>query len=309
MSEIIPFPKLKKQLVNNIYLAIRNEQFDEAYELFETYEQHFEMDDDLSIKKCEVLKSCGYYLELREEASILLNQGHPLYDKIVIYFVESLYFLEQYRTVVEIINQIKDENIEHATRMALLPIQDMAKEKLNQRQLKASEVLRAFQETQFEEQINLLIDLIDHHLGIFNLTLAQIIENELLHPNVQSLILEYLRLSEWSAEVKFDKIDETITVIPTELPGIERTNFTQNIIPKVIDQLEIDSPSSIELAKSLLNQHAIIMYPITLNDINDDVLVACYLKLLSERFNIDANYESVTQQDWDMFIKVIQKLQ
>ena len=147
------------------------------------------------------------------------------------------------------------------------------------------------------------------YLGIFNLTLAQIIENEVLHPNVQSLILEYLRLSEWSAEVKFNKIDENITVIPTELPGIERTNFTQNIIPKVIDQLEIDSPSSIELAKSLLNQHAIIMYPITLNDINDDVLVACYLKLLSERFNIDANYESVTQQDWDMFIEVIQKLQ
>lgn len=309
MSEIIPFPKLKKQLVNNINLAIRNEQFDEAYELFETYEQHFEMDDDLSIKKCEVLKSCGYYLELREEASILLNQGHPFYDKIVIYFVESLYFLEQYQTVVEIINQIKDENIEHATRMALLPIQDMAKEKLNQRQLKASEVLRTFQETQFEEQINLLIDLIDHHLGIFNLTLAQIIENELLHPNVQSLILEYLRLSEWSAEVHFNKIDESITVIPTELSGIERTNFTQNIIPKVIDQLEIDSPSSIELAKSLLNQHAIIMYPITLNNINDDVLVACYLKLLSERFNIDANYESVAQQDWDMFIEVIQKLQ
>ncbi len=309
MSEIIPFPKLKKQLVNNINLAIRNEQFDEAYELFETYEQHFEMDDDLSIKKCEVLKSCGYYLELREESSILLNQGHPFYDKIVIYFVESLYFLEQYQTVVEIINQIKDENIEHATRMALLPIQDMAKEKLNQRQLKASEVLRTFQETQFEEQINLLIDLIDHHLGIFNLTLAQIIENEVLHPNVQSLILEYLRLSEWSAEVKFNKIDENITVIPTELPGIERTNFTQNIIPKVIDQLEIDSPASIELAKSLLNQHAIIMYPITLNDINDDVLVACYLKLLSERFNIDANYESVTQQDWDIFIEVIQKLQ
>ena len=51
------------------------------------------------------------------------------------------------------------------------------------------------------------------------------------------------------------------------------------------------------------------MYPITLNDINDDVLVACYLKLLSERFNIDANYESVTQQDWDIFIEVIQKLQ
>ncbi|WP_323707244.1 hypothetical protein P3U62_05460 [Mammaliicoccus vitulinus] len=308
MSEIIPFPKLKNQLITSINQAIKNGQFDEAYQTFELYEQHFAMDEELSLKKCEVLKECGHYLELREEASILLNQGHDYYDKIVVYFVESLYYLEQYQTVVEIINQIKDENIEHSTRMSLLPIQDMAKDKLDQRQLKASEVLRTFQETQFEEQINLLIDLIDNHLGVFNLTLAQIIENESLHPNVQSLILEYLRLGEWSADVKFEKLNEIITVNPIELDGIERTNINKNIIPKIINQLEIDSPSSIELAKSLLNQHAIVMYPITFSEIKDENLIACYLKLLSERFNIDANYKSVNQDDWQKFIDFIQKL-
>ncbi|PTI30286.1 MULTISPECIES: hypothetical protein [Mammaliicoccus] len=308
MSEIIPFPKLKNQLITSINQAIKNGQFDEAYQTFELYEQHFAMDEELSLKKCEVLKECGHYLELREEASILLNQGHDYYDKIVVYFVESLYYLEQYQTVVEIINQIKDENIEHSTRMSLLPIQDMAKDKLDQRQLKASEVLRTFQETQFEEQINLLIDLIDNHLGVFNLTLAQIIENESLHPNVQSLILEYLRLGEWSADVKFEKLNEIITVNPIELDGIERTSINKNIIPKIIDQLEIDSPSSIELAKSLLNQHAIVMYPITFSEIKDENLIACYLKLLSERFNIDANYKSVNQDDWQKFIDFIQKL-
>lgn len=308
MSEIIPFPKLKNQLITSINQAIKNGQFDEAYQTFELYEQHFAMDEELSLKKCEVLKECGHYLELREEASILLNQGHDYYDKIVVYFVESLYYLEQYQTVVEIINQIKDENIEHSTRMSLLPIQDMAKDKLDQRQLKASEVLRTFQETQFEEQINLLIDLIDNHLGVFNLTLAQIIENESLHPNVQSLILEYLRLGEWSADVKFEKLNEIITVNPIELDGIERTNINKNIIPKIIDQLEIDSPSSIELAKSLLNQHAIVMYPITFSEIKDENLIACYLKLLSERFNIDANYKSVNQDDWQKFIDFIQRL-
>lgn len=308
MSEIIPFPKLKNQLITSINQAIKNGQFDEAYQTFELYEQHFAMDEELSLKKCEVLKECGHYLELREEASILLNQGHDYYDKIVVYFIESLYYLEQYQTVVEIINQIKDENIEHSTRMSLLPIQDMAKDKLDQRQLKASEVLRTFQETQFEEQINLLIDLIDNHLGVFNLTLAQIIENESLHPNVQSLILEYLRLGEWSADVKFEKLNEIITVNPIELDGIERTNINKNIIPKIIDQLEIDSPSSIELAKSLLNQHAIVMYPITFSEIKDENLIACYLKLLSERFNIDANYKSVNQDDWQKFIDFIQKL-
>ncbi|WP_323704622.1 hypothetical protein [Mammaliicoccus sp. Dog046] len=308
MSEIIPFPKLKKQLITNINHAIQAEDFDEAYRLFEQYEQHFVMDEVLSLKKCEVLKSCGHYLELREEASILLNQGHEYYDQIVIYFVESLFHLEQYQTVVEIINQIKDENIEHSTRMALLPIQDMAKAKLDQRQMKASEILAIFQKTAFEEQIQLLIDLIENHLGIFNLTLAQIIENETLHTNVQSLILEYLRLSEWSADVTFEKLEETITVCPTELEGIERTHFKTKIIPKVIDQLENDSPSSIELATSLLNQHAIMMYPLSIESMDDEKIIACYLKLLTERLNIDANYNSVDQEDWDVFIEFIQKL-
>lgn len=309
MSDIIPFPKLKNQLITNIKTSMQDGEYDKAYESFETYEQHFEMDEQLSLMKCEVLKSCGHYLELREEASILLNQGHEQYDQVVIYFVESLFQLEQYQTVVEIINQIKDEAIDHATRMTLIPMQDLAKDKLEQRKLKASEILKAFKDTNFEEQVQLLIDLIDNHLGIFNLTLAQIIENEPLHPNVQSLILEYLRLGEWSAEVKFNKIDTNIAIVPTELSGIERTDFKINIIPKIIEQLEIDSPASIELSNSILNQHAILLYPIEFKSIKNEVLIACYLKLLSERLNIDANYESVSQDDWEQFIGVIQKFE
>ncbi|WP_210618698.1 hypothetical protein [Mammaliicoccus lentus] len=309
MSDIIPFPKLKNQLITNIKTLMQDGEYDKAYESFETYEQHFEMDEQLSLIKCEVLKSCGHYLELREEASILLNQGHEQYDQVVIYFVESLFQLEQYQTVVEIINQIKDEAIDHATRMTLIPMQDLAKDKLEQRKLKASEILKIFKDTNFEEQVQLLIDLIDNHLGIFNLTLAQIIENEPLHPNVQSLILEYLRLGEWSAEVKFNKIDTNIAIVPTELSGIERTDFKINIIPKIIEQLEIDSPASIELSNSILNQHAILLYPIEYKSIKNEVLIACYLKLLSERLNIDANYESVSQDDWKQFIGVIQKFE
>ncbi|MEY8597609.1 hypothetical protein [Mammaliicoccus lentus] len=309
LSDIIPFPKLKNQLITNIKTSMQDGEYDKAYESFETYEQHFEMDEQLSLMKCEVLKSCGHYLELREEASILLNQGHEQYEQVVIYFVESLFQLEQYQTVVEIINQIKDEAIDHATRMTLIPMQDLAKDKLEQRKLKASEILKTFKDTNFEEQVQLLIDLIDNHLGIFNLTLAQIIENEPLHPNVQSLILEYLRLGEWSAEVKFNKIDTNIAIVPTELSGIERTDFKINIIPKIIEQLEIDSPASIELSNSILNQHAILLYPIEFKSIKNEVFIACYLKLLSERLNIDANYESVSQDDWEQFIGVIQKFE
>ncbi|MBU6114652.1 hypothetical protein KQ656_11805, partial [Mammaliicoccus lentus] len=89
----------------------------------------------------------------------------------------------------------------------------------------------------------------------------------------------------------------------------ERTDFKINIIPKIIEQLEIDSPASIELSNSILNQHAILLYPIEFKSIKNEVLIACYLKLLSERLNIDANYESVSQDDWEQFIGVIQKFE
>ena len=44
------------------------------YQLFDIYEASFELDNQLSLIKCDMLNELGLYLELREEAIIFLKR-------------------------------------------------------------------------------------------------------------------------------------------------------------------------------------------------------------------------------------------
>lgn len=46
----------------------------EMYQLFDIYEASFELDNQLSLIKCDMLNELGLYLELREEAIIFLKK-------------------------------------------------------------------------------------------------------------------------------------------------------------------------------------------------------------------------------------------
>ena len=101
------------------------------YSLFDN-EEHFELDETLSLLKCSMLYRMNHFLELREEAIILLKQGFTNYDELVIYYVESLNGLGQYFEAIEVIDQIIDEVQNHKTRMELLPLKSYALSQLEQ---------------------------------------------------------------------------------------------------------------------------------------------------------------------------------
>ncbi|PWZ98518.1 hypothetical protein DD924_07690, partial [Staphylococcus pseudintermedius] len=80
MSDIIPFPKLKEKLIYDITEAFDKERYEDAYDYFIAYERHFELTSELALLKCDILWQLGAYLELKEEANILMMQGFPPYD-------------------------------------------------------------------------------------------------------------------------------------------------------------------------------------------------------------------------------------
>ncbi|TGV00008.1 hypothetical protein EN816_38920, partial [Mesorhizobium sp. M8A.F.Ca.ET.173.01.1.1] len=103
-----------------------------------------------------------YYLELREEAIILLKQGMSNYDDLMIYYVQSLNGLGQYFEVVEIINQIIDEVNDHKTRMELFPIKEFALSQIDKHNEHAAQMLQNFDTLTLKEQVNIMLTLIDH---------------------------------------------------------------------------------------------------------------------------------------------------
>ncbi|KKI63504.1 hypothetical protein ACQE30_01275 [Staphylococcus cohnii] len=267
MSDIIPFPRSKEKLIREIKQAFNENNFEQAYDLFESLEAQFELDEQMSLLKCAMLFKMEYYLELREEAIILLKQGMSNYDDLMIYYVQSLNGLGQYFEVVEIINQIIDEVNDHKTRMELFPIKEFALSQIDKHNEHAAQMLQNFDTLTLKEQVNIMLTLIDHSQYRYQETVIHLLNALELAPNVVSIMLEYLRFAKNAQTITIHKYGYEIDVIPRDLEGLEQTLFKTTIIPNVLKQIEDGASQLVEEALHLLNNHAILLYPLNIESI------------------------------------------
>ncbi|MDK9843472.1 hypothetical protein P1A28_06995 [Staphylococcus equorum] len=267
MSDIIPFPRSKDKLIREIKQSFNNNELDQMYDLFEDFEKQFELDEQMSLLKCAMLYKTGHYLELREEAIILLKQGITKYDDLMVYYVKSLNGLGQYFEVVDVINQIIDEVNDHKTRMELFPLKEYALSQIDKHNAHAAEMLRDFESLSLREQISTILTLIDHNQYRYQETVVNIINEIELEPNVVSIMLEYLRFAGYNQNIRVQKFGYTVEVNPNHLSGLEQTLFKIKIIPEVIKQMEDDAAQIVEEALHLMNNHAILLYPLDIESI------------------------------------------
>ncbi|REH76775.1 hypothetical protein DOS77_08545 [Staphylococcus felis] len=267
MSDVIPFPKLKEKLVRDITESVQDENYEAAYDVINEYESYFELTDKLAILKCEVLWELSAYLELKEEANILLTLGYKPYDIYMTYYVKSLFELEQYQSVIDIIEQVLDEVTEHQTRMTLLPIKDRARSKLDERKDYMAYRLQQFHSLNQHEQMQLILSLIDDNAYQFTESISYLFNTSFMPTHIQSLMLEYLRLAEYDRCVSVTKASKTITVIPSKLIGLEHSQFKRIVVPEVIALLEEHIPSLVQEAYIHLNTHNIALYPLDIEEV------------------------------------------
>ncbi|MDU7036756.1 MAG: hypothetical protein E6341_04195, partial [Staphylococcus simulans] len=197
MTDIIPFPQNQSKLINDIKTSFKHEQYDEMYDLFMKYEKDFELDTDLALLKCEMLLRMEQYLELREEAIILLKQGFDAYNRLMVYYMTSLHGLGQYYECVNLFNQIIDQVKDHDIRMQLFPIKEDAQMQLNQNKKHYISKMSRFTTLTIDQQLYLLFDMMHEGQYGFAETFAEILNQERLHSHVQTIILEYLKKAQY----------------------------------------------------------------------------------------------------------------
>jgi len=288
MSDIIPFPRSKEKLAKEIKKAFQNSDYDLMYDKFEAYEAQFELDEQLSLLKCAMLYNMEHFLELREEAIILLKQGITKYDDLMIYYVKSLNGLGQYFEVVEVINQIIDEVNDHKTRMELFPIKERALSQIDKHNEAATRMLQNFDEITLREQVNTILTLIDYSQFRYQETVAHLLENIVLANNVVSIMLEYLRFAGYNRSIRVQKYGYHVEVTPKELDGLEHTLFKTEIIPKVIDEIEDSAAQMVEEAIHLMNNHAILIYPLNIESIaSKDVWIEAYTNYFKSMLGLE----------------------
>ena len=268
MSDVIPFPRSQLKLTNEIIDAHKNKNHTLVYDLFETYEAHFELDETLSLIKCETLLQLNAFLELREETIILLKKGLQKYDELMIYYIQSLNGLGQYFEAVEVIDQIIDEVKLHETRMALHPMREFAKAQLLEDKQRVTDMLGRFESLSRREQSQLILQLIDNGHYEFKDSIANIIHYYQIPPHVLSVMIEYLRFAQYSKEISIRKYSQTFTVQPNLLLGFEHTSMKTQVIPEVMKKLEDNEFNLLNEARHIMNNHTILLYPLMLLILN-----------------------------------------
>lgn len=275
------------------------------YELFEQYESQFELDEALAIKKCDMLYQMRAFLELREEAIILLKQGLNKYDELMIYYIKSLNGLEQYYESVEVINQIIDEVRDHKTRMELFPLKEYAQSKLDSNHEQLTQSLAQFHQLNAREQTHVLLQLIDNGHYDFKETIHYLLSHSTFENNIVSLMIEYLRFAQSESIVTVTKYGTTVNIIPKELSGLEHTTLKSIILPKVIENLEDGAIHIVDEASHIMNNHSILLYPLNIESLFpiEDWIVA-YDVYFKSMLGIDDN---VVNQDVLSYIYQLDK--
>lgn len=293
MTDIIPFPQNQSKLINDIKTSFKHEQYDEMYDLFMKYEKDFELDTDLALLKCEMLLRMEQYLELREEAIILLKQGFDAYNRLMVYYMTSLHGLGQYYECVNLFNQIIDQVKDHDIRMQLFPIKEDAQMQLNQNKKHYISKMSRFTTLTIDQQLYLLFDMMHEGQYGFAETFAEILNQERLHSHVQTIILEYLKKAQYQHEINFVKNNAEFKVVPKDLPGLEYASFTQKVIPAVMQQFEDQFGSQMRSEISqILQGFAIGIYPLEIEqEAPVDAWIDTFFNYIEDMLNLSESAE------------------
>ncbi|MCH8666724.1 hypothetical protein [Staphylococcus lugdunensis] len=295
MSDVIPFPRSQLKLTNEIIDAHKNKNHTLVYDLFETYEAHFELDETLSLIKCETLLQLNAFLELREETIILLKKGLQKYDELMIYYIQSLNGLGQYFEAVEVIDQIIDEVKLHETRMALHPMREFAKAQLLEDKQRVTDMLGRFESLSRREQSQLILQLIDNGHYEFKDSIANIIHYYQIPPHVLSVMIEYLRFAQYSKVISMRKYSQTFTVQPNLLLGFEHTSMKTQVIPEVMKKLEDNEFNLLNEARHIMNNHTILLYPLDIYDLyNKQQWIDGYVTYFKSMFDLSNNEDNMS---------------
>lgn len=293
MTDIIPFPQNQSKLINDIKTSFKHEQYDEMYDLFMKYEKGFELDTDLALLKCEMLLRMEQYLELREEAIILLKQGFDAYNRLMVYYMTSLHGLGQYYECVNLFNQIIDQVKDHDIRMQLFPIKEDAQMQLNQNKKHYISKMSRFTTLTIDQQLYLLFDMMHEGQYGFAETFAEILNQERLHSHAQTIILEYLKKAQYQHEINFVKNNAEFKVVPKALPGLEYASFTQKVIPAVMQQFEDQFGSQMRSEISqMLQGFGIGIYPLEIEqEAPVDAWIDTFFNYIEDMLNLSESAE------------------
>lgn len=295
-GNIVVFPGTVENLVNQAQSHVLQSQFHLANECFEKALQFTEGDEFILTAYAYSLYEVKSFEKAKVICEEILKLGPMMYLEVMELYLTISMQLKEFNQVERIIDSLIDEGA--------IPNEQM--DKFNRlKELNATIAEKA----EFTEEVQFLEEQMDpntfelksflshtpaeqmnqiHSLSMVNIRpltphLKNIIESELTHLFIKSLVLILFVEQQIDEELLISKFGKTEVVNPTNLKLPTNTTQFEEIVSIITNRFE-QEPSSLEMVVNLIAKHAIVTYPFEWLDFDTQDVAQTYIDFVQIMF-------------------------
>ncbi|KXG11510.1 tetratricopeptide repeat protein [Anoxybacillus rupiensis] len=277
MGNIIPFPNLRKRLLEKGLEALKEEKYQDAL-YFLTEAQKLgtkESEVELSIILC--LFEMGEWEEAKQRCQHLLWKKQEVTDiELLQLYLSILIHLEQYAEADEMLETaLQDKKLHPHEREQLLQLLRFSRKMRSSFSASSNEEIeQLLQSKRIEDQLKAIQRLENEHIVPLLPMLKQYLANEDNHPMAKTMLLRLLTAKKVSEELVIHKFGKIMTIIPEQLNEAIETQFATDILQKLERTLGSDSPSLYETASHIWMRYIYTLYPFAPLPVSEETWIA-----------------------------------
>ena len=304
-QNVIVFPGTIERLIVEGQRYAENYQYDKAVVSFQEALQYTEGDESLLSVYAFALYETRNFQEAKAICEKLLAIGPQLYIETMELYLTILMELKEFKQVETLIDSLLEEDvIPPESQDKFIHIRDLnatIADKQDQgisEKLETDEAYEQFEVDYFFSQTNLqqmqqMQAIRDVNIRPLQELLVAIIEDNRVHPMIQSFALYLLVQQEIDVEVQVEKFDEERTVNPSKLQFPDEMPVAKQVLKLIESALE-QEPSTLEMVQYLLARHMFVTYPFEWFQYQPDEIVEGYIDY------VHAMFGEVKETDYDL---------
>ncbi|TQS76126.1 tetratricopeptide repeat protein [Ornithinibacillus gellani] len=265
-ENLIIFPKWRHALEEKSLAALKEKKYDEALAQLDELLSYQIVNHEIIIGKLICLMELGRYDEAQDLCEDVIHEKDENYYHYVHIYLTILFQTNQYRLLMEQVElELEKEKLPPMIQEQFMQLYNLS-EKMEQ-QLdteKTSIYLDKFREAisheDFRQQWLQMENIRKIHAAPVH-EIISLLNDEKIHPVVQTSIFEWLQEIDYPEQVKVRKLGLSWKDLPIEQYEMHDHPTYKRILLAIRDQ-EQKNPTQYELLKQLLHQYTYVRFPI-----------------------------------------------
>ncbi|WP_035322507.1 tetratricopeptide repeat protein [Peribacillus kribbensis] len=285
--KVIPFPGLSDRLIERGLDALREKKYKEAAALFSQAKEMDAENPELNIGLVVSLVELGNYLEAKELCRELLHKGIGDYFQVVNIYLMILLNLNEHQEMIVTLKalleekQVPPDKEEHFYKMLEFCERSMEEieysgKGLDEDELSLKEDMALLSDKSEEEQFLLISQLAHANIRPYLQQIRQFLKEETGHAFLKTLLINILKEQELQEEIEIVKFGRSSTVTPADLPDIQEADFLVQTAGELEARIAHEDPTLMEFARSLVERHNFLLYPLEPLERDFSVWAAAY---------------------------------